>query len=231
MKSFEEWLTSQQFSPSNPTELEALKRAYDAMCATAEADKIETVRGGLSDRATQYYVAGRLAARTKLVPVYGNLFHHAVEMFLKTALLGVVTLDEMPHKYGHNLWKLWTAFKEKEGLPSLDHFDATIRALHEFEEIRYPDTIPHPAIMVTIIWKPEDAVQASGTTATHHYGFFISEVDGVIIEILDRIPLNPKYLGGKVGNIGSIGRQALRYQNPHAPRWGLDPQDPDAVDP
>ena len=88
MKSFEEWLTSQQFSPSNPTELEALKRAYDAMCATAEADKIETVRGGLSDRATQYYVAGRLAARTKLVPVYGNLFHHAVEMFLKTALLG-----------------------------------------------------------------------------------------------------------------------------------------------
>jgi hypothetical protein len=230
MKSFEEWLSSQQFSPSNSTELDALKRAYDAMCATAEADKIETVKGGLSDRATQYYVAGRLAARAGLLPVYGNLLHHAVEMFLKTALVGVVTLKEIKDKFSHNLQKLWTAFKEKEGHPSLDRFDATIQALHEFEELRYPDTIPHPAIMVAITWKPEHAVKSSGTAAAHHYEFFISEVDGIIIEILDRIPLNPKYLVGKVGNIGSSGREALRYQNAYAARWGLDPKNHETFD-
>jgi hypothetical protein len=40
------------------------------------------------DLATQYYVAGRLAARGGLVPVHGNLFHHAIEMYLKATLVG-----------------------------------------------------------------------------------------------------------------------------------------------
>ena len=36
---------------------------------------------------TQYYIAGRQAAMARLIPVYGNLLHHAVEMFLKGALV------------------------------------------------------------------------------------------------------------------------------------------------
>ena len=35
------------------------------------------------DFATQCYVVARLAARAGLVPVYGTLFHHAIEMPLK----------------------------------------------------------------------------------------------------------------------------------------------------
>ena len=45
--------------------------------------------------ATPYYVAGRLAARVGLVPVYGNLLHHAVEMYLKTELVKVVSREDL----------------------------------------------------------------------------------------------------------------------------------------
>jgi hypothetical protein len=107
--------------------------------------------------ATQYYVAGRSAARAGLVPVYGNLLHHAVELYLKTALAGVVTPKEMKDNFGHDLEKLWARFKAKEAAPALDRFDATIRALHEFEELRYPDMIPHAAVLMALTWTPEHA--------------------------------------------------------------------------
>src|SRR5262245_52228023 len=45
--------------------------------------------------ASQYYVVGRFAARAGLNPSCGNLLHHAVEMFLKGALVDDVGLGEM----------------------------------------------------------------------------------------------------------------------------------------
>ena len=76
------------------------------------------------------------------------------------------------------------------------------------------------AMGVMVTWHPDDAVEVHrGTQPAHKYEVFISEVDGLIIEILDRIPLNPKYLVGKVGNIGLCGREALQFRNPHAARW------------
>ena len=36
--------------------------------------------------AGQYYVVGRFAAFAGLIPITGNLLHHAVEMFLKGGL-------------------------------------------------------------------------------------------------------------------------------------------------
>src|SRR5439155_19066176 len=101
VRSFEEWLAYQQFSPNSPAELDALKRAYDAMCANAEADKTETIKGRFCDWATQYYVVGRMAARAGFLPVYGNLLHHAVEMYVKAALIGVVSLENLKRKYIH----------------------------------------------------------------------------------------------------------------------------------
>ncbi len=171
----------------------------------------------LPDWATQYYVAGRFAARARLAPIYGNLLHHAVEMFLKFALAGVVSPQEMRNKYVHDIEKLWRRFKTKEADPALDRFDATIHALHKFEDLRYPDKIPHAAILLSITWKPSHAVQASGTTLrTPKYEVFISDVDRLVIEIMKRVPLDPRFFTDMVGR---DGRGALRYQNPHAARW------------
>jgi hypothetical protein len=179
--------------------------------------------------ATQYYVAGRLAARAGLIPVYGNLLHHAVEMYLKTALVGLVSPEKMrSREYGHNLEWLWQRCKEKEADPALDRFDATIHALHEFEELRYPDKIPHSEIMMAITWRPSDAVMSSGDRKPKQYEVFISDVDGLIIEILDRASLNPEYFMGSI--LGDSGRAALMYLNPHAARWGLDQKEISGID-
>ena len=170
----------------------------------------------LPNWAMQYYVAGRMAARASLVPVYGNLLHHAVEMYLKFALVGVVSPQEMRNKFGHDVEKLWRRFKVKEADSALDRYDATVRALHGFEDLRYPDKIPHSAIFMGLTWHPSHAVKSHASKPTPQYEVFISEVDRLVIEILKRVPLNPKFFTGMVGR---SGRGALRYQNPHAARW------------
>ena len=69
--------------------------------------------------------------------MYGNLLHHAVELYLKFALIGVLTPAEMrSREYGHNLERLWQRYKELVSSPALDRFDRMIKALHEFEELR-----------------------------------------------------------------------------------------------
>jgi hypothetical protein len=159
-------------------------------------------------------------------PIYGNLLHHTAEMYLKAALVGALTPKQMKDKYGHDLEKLWARFKAKVADVALDRFDATIHALHEFEDLRYPDNIKYGSILMAITWSPSDAVVTyAGTRPGHQYEVFISEVDALVIEVLDRMSLNPKLVLG-----GRSGREALQYQNPHAARCGLDPSEPDAVD-
>jgi hypothetical protein len=87
---------------------------------------------------TQYYVAGRHAVLTRLMPVAANLLHHAVEMYLKGALTPQFTPTELWKKFGHKLGNLWDAFKVNNGGADLDSFDSIIAALDKFEHIRYP---------------------------------------------------------------------------------------------
>src|SRR5882757_8871087 len=71
--------------------------------------------------ASQYYVAGRFAVHAGLNPVAANLMHHAVEMYLKGALLKskAKTLKELKDKFGHSLPKCWDAFKAQVNDPGL----------------------------------------------------------------------------------------------------------------
>jgi len=105
---------------------------------------------------------------------------------------------------------------EKEADSALDRFDATVYALHEFEELRYPDKIPHGAVQMALTWQPSDAPTSSGTTKAKQYEVVISEVDRLIIEIMKRVSLNPKFF---MHMVGASGREALQYQNPHAADW------------
>jgi len=87
----------------------------------------------------QYYIAGRYAVFAALIPVAGNLLHHAVEHFLKGGLAKTTPLDDMKKKLGHKLPKIWDAFKTQANDPTLARFDDVISTLDEFEELRYPD--------------------------------------------------------------------------------------------
>jgi len=76
---------------------------------------------------SQYYVAGRYGVFAGLIPVAGNLHHHAIEMFLKGALSKTMTSEEMRRKLGHRLPKIWKKFKQRACDPSLSRFNRVIK--------------------------------------------------------------------------------------------------------
>src|SRR5579872_7117959 len=112
--------------------------AHLAEQETTDASRLEEefLRLGL-----QYYLAGRSAARAGLVPIYGNLLHHAIEMLMKAALARKFSAPTLKKQFGHALPKTWSVFKTIFPKSDFSGFDTTVRALHEFEEIRYPDKI------------------------------------------------------------------------------------------
>src|SRR4051812_553060 len=81
----------------------------------------------------QYYVSGRYAVIAGLIPVAGNLLHHAVEMFLKGGLASSMELNRLK-RLGHHLPKTWNAFKDRLARNGFERFDPVVASLHAFEE-------------------------------------------------------------------------------------------------
>lgn len=168
------------------------------------------------DLATQYYVAARLAARSMLVPVHGNLFHHSIEMYLKGALLSTVSIEEM-NKY-HSLVALWDRFKKREDDPALAVFDATIEQLHRFESIRNPENIVDHGMMAGVVWQAHHPGTGRGSVPLlSKFQVTIATIDDLVVEILGRAGFDPKFLTTRIWY--GAGRDALEYQNWHADKW------------
>jgi len=185
--------------------------------------------------AVQYYVAGRFAASAAFSPIHGNLLHHAVEMFLKTALIDIVDAKEMKHSYGHDLIKLWERFKEKTADPAMDRFDETIRALHKFEKIRYPEFTS--SVMFGVLWWPSEpsrsrtpsrkTSRSPGRTsrsrrtiawmnAAERFFVLMPNVDTLVREIMVRESID---VGSCLDELNACARSALKYRNPHNAWW------------
>ena len=75
----------------------------------------------------------------QLMPVCGNLFHHAVEMSLKSGLTKKRKLSELKDML-HNLKVIWRAFKEE--FP-----DATLKKHNQTISLCVPKTL-NPTIVV-----------------------------------------------------------------------------------
>ena len=75
--------------------------------------------------AVQYYVAGRYAAIAQLIPVLGNLLHHAIEMSLKAALADHMTLQQL-RNLSHDLTKVWAQFKSQYPAAPAARFDDVV---------------------------------------------------------------------------------------------------------
>lgn len=167
--------------------------------------------------ATMYYVSGRLAARARLVPIHGNLLHHAVEMYLKAALLGHLSVNLMRTRYRHDLKRLWKQYKVKESDPTLGQFDATIRALHAFEDIRYPDKFAASGGVLSIAWTtPINTSPLKLKKEPKRYEVFISDVDRLVVEVLKKAGVQPTIVARL---FQASAEEALQYQNPCASVW------------
>jgi len=69
-----------------------------------DAERREKIDAEFMRLGVQYYVAARSAALVgaTLMPVCGNLYHHALEMFLKAGLSRKYSLAELK-RFGHKL--------------------------------------------------------------------------------------------------------------------------------
>lgn len=174
------------------------------------------------DLGVQYYIAARWSAKAQLNPVCANLFHHAIEMFLKARLASVRQSADLKN-LGHNLNRLWSEFKKEFPNETLDEFDEVISGLHRYERIRYPDAIMKEGMMSMIDWVQPSTANAGAkhTKAPPQYSLLVSEIDRLIVRIFVLIPASTYAFS--VG-LSQIAQEFLTLDNQFAAGWTDRPE-------
>ncbi len=126
----------------------------------------------------QYYVVARFGAMAKLIPVTGNLYHHAIEMFLKGQLAKTHTLEQLKKNFSHRLPDTWSAFKGLFPAEDLSPFDGLILDLDRFERIRYPDNVLKEGMFAGLGWNPAPPAEIKGQGAkVPRYELTVTTID------------------------------------------------------
>jgi len=144
----------------------------------------------------QYYIAARSAAWAGLLPVCGNLYHHSVEMFLKSGLVRKYGLLDLRRRFGHKLPVLWDEFKKEFPSPGLTQFDTAIADIEEFEDVRYPDKILKHGAQMVVDFRGTPAAPNPPSPSTQKeplYKFYFDDIDRLIGEIFTAASRNPLF--------------------------------------
>lgn len=165
----------------------------------------------------QYYVAARSAAWAGLLPVCGNLYHHSLEMFLKSGLSFKYSLNDLHKKFCHRLCDIWREFKIQYPSGELEQFDTTIADISKFEEVRYPDNVLERGAQMVVDFRGSSPARISEPSSRPEplYKFYFDDIDRLIGEICHSSSRDPLFftLGLK-----SDVRKMLRRDNPVADR-------------
>jgi HEPN domain-containing protein len=157
--------------------------------------------------ALHYYVLGRYATTARLSPTPGNLIHHAIEFFLKAALIEKLDEAARRNKFRHNLGKLWRRYKRERNDPALDKFNQTISDINKFERIRYPEEMLRLGMLAEIgpvrntFTPPPGRRQPKAA----RYQLALDEVDELVKLILQIENVNPTFY------TQSLDEHAKRY--------------------
>lgn len=159
----------------------------------------------------QYYIAARYAALARLLPVCGNLYHHALEMFLKAGLSRKHSLESLrSKKFRHKLIDIWNAFKADFPSPELLQFDTTIADIDDFEEIRYPDKVLKNGAQMMIDW---GSIPTQSNRSEPIYRLHVNDLDCLIGEIFRASSRNPLFF---TCGLSRDAREVLARDNPVA---------------
>jgi len=153
--------------------------------------------------AIQYYLAGRVAFLNNLSPVSGNLFHHGIEMLLKSHLKQKYPIQSL---WGHSLVPLWNLFINQYGLTPDEKLTSSVDKLDKLEEIRYPRNILHSVSSIenleNLTGLPE---QLQKWAARHpHYIIELDSIDELFSYIFDTFPYMTEFLIEELKNHNSI---------------------------
>ena len=139
----------------------------------------------------QYYAAARQSAWSGLW-VCGNLYHHALEMFLKAGLSRQHSLLELRSpKFRHKLIVIWNTFKDEFPSATLLEFDATITDIAGFEDIRYPDKVLKHGGQITIEYRARQREPSLRHEPEYRCDFY--EIDRIVGAIFGVSSLNPLF--------------------------------------
>lgn len=174
------------------------------------------VRIHFAQLSVQYFIAGRSAAFQQLIPILGNLLHHAVEMALKAHLAQSLTLKQLV-AYRHNLPRLWNAFKASVPGTDYSHLDGPIEALHRYESLRYPDSVlEHGALMELSLLREHVGPVTPSPGGIPKYSIVLEDIDETMAVIFKSASLNPTFI---TGSATQEARQALTRNNRFAHGW------------
>jgi len=134
------------------------------------------------DIAMQYYVAARSATIARLMPVAGNLFHHAVEMLLKAFLRDRLSASQLKQNFNHDLKKLWREFKRIANDHGLTKFDNLVTELHAVEDLRYPGR--GYSFSIDLQKGPRGSVSRLASKGSRHYQVNLEEMDEFVTTLL-----------------------------------------------
>ena len=162
--------------------------------------------------ATQYYIAGRYAYFSGLIPTAGNQFHHAVEMYLK-GYLSLQTTESERIRLGHSLKRIWRVFKQKVGDTVLTEYDTTIKALDRFESLRYPEksAIEGCEIHFSLVAPNPPSTGQYAMPSSQRYDIVLHQVDHLIATIFQKSGLNPQFFSNRLNDTALT---FLRKENP-----------------
>jgi hypothetical protein len=148
----------------------------------------------------QYYAMARSASFAAMLPLNGNLFHHAVEMILKGKLTHILPLKKLQCKYRHNLRKTWRRFKRLFPIDDLTPFDNLINRLDDFENLRYPDSVLANGCHISFdMGKCLPAIQWHGQRQPL-YQLSLPDIDAFLSRLIVLCSINPMaYLGSRLG--------------------------------
>jgi hypothetical protein len=171
------------------------------------------------DLAMQYYVAARFAATAGLMPVSGNLYHHAIEMLLKAYLSRSVPLATLKNQeFGHDLERNWLQFKALMATQDLSAFDGLISQLDRFDRIRYPDNILNEGMIGLIDWASSGSTPVSGEYSDQpQYTLGVKDLDRFVATILRVSSRNPIFLSA---SLNQVAVNVLLDDNPESIIWG-----------
>ena len=194
--------------------------------ATREKHRRLKTEGLFLERGMQYYVSARFAAILGFMPVAGNQFHHAIEMFLKSQLaFRGVSLRDLYKEFRHDLVKIWEAFKAGFPAEDLSGFNELVSRLDQWDDIRYPDDVLKNGMIGQIDWTSDGTpIQVSGPHSNSpRYELSVLPLDRLVVKILrlsgrtSSRGLRHELSHGK-GN-GQCGFDALYYENAEKAYW------------
>jgi hypothetical protein len=161
--------------------------------------------------AIHYHVAARYAVVAAFLPEAGNLVHHAIEFYLKGAL--IKSCDEQARRQmHHDLRKAWRRYKRERKDRRLRKFDETIRDVNKFERIRYPEEILRFGMLAEIGFV-RNAVPAQGHVKSppgERYQLALEEVDELAKLIFQIEDQNPAFYTNR---LNEHAKRYLDFQN------------------